>query len=109
MLHPHLPRTLTQREAARVQGFPDAWKIWPVRHSPDLGPGWGKGVPVQAGRWVAKYAHDAIEGNPGPLRGVPLSVYDRKLGKKYGDLVDEFVIDVTNDYKPFAEKIGDRG
>lgn len=109
VLHPHLPRTLTQREAARVQGFPDAWKIWPVRHSPDLGPGWGKGVPVQAGRWVAKYAHDAIEGNPGPLRGVPLSVYDRKLGKKYGDLVDEFVIDVTNDYKPFAEKIGDRG
>jgi site-specific DNA-cytosine methylase len=109
VLHPHLPRTLTQREAARIQGFPDAWKIWPVRHAPDLGPGWGKGVPVHSGRWVADYARRSLSGDPGPITGVPLSVHDKKLGKKYGDMVDEFVIDVTRDYKPFAEKIGDMG
>jgi len=98
VLHPHLGRTLTQREVARVQGFPDAWKIWPVRDAGDLGTGWGKGVPVQAGRWIAHWAKRSVEGKPGPLTGVPLAVHNKKLGIKYGEHPREYVVDVTNDY-----------
>ncbi len=99
VLHPHLPRTLTQREAARIQGFPDDWHIWPVRNAPDLGPGWGKGVPVQAGRWVAYWARKAVEGRPGPLTGVPLIDYNRKLHQTHGDgPPGETVVDTTKDY-----------
>lgn len=110
--HPHLDRTLTQRELARIQGFPDAWKIHPVRHAPDLGPGWGKGVPVHAGRWIAGCAKAALNGNPGSIRGVSLQEYDKgRFMKKKGYSVREreFVIDLTNDYKPFALAFGDHG
>jgi len=96
ILHPTLNRTLTQREAARIQGFPDNWKIWPVRNAADLGPAWGKGVPVQAGQWVASWAYRSLNGNPGPLAGAP-----------FGDDGSERIIEVTNDYKPFAKAIGD--
>ena len=68
IVHPTLPRTLTQREAARIQGFPDAWKIWPVRHAADLGPGWGKGVPVHAGRWIADWRGAPSKANPAASR-----------------------------------------
>lgn len=101
VVHPTLPRTLTQREAARVQGFPDSWKIYPVRNAPDLGPGWGKGVPVQAGKWIGEWAAASLGGNPGPLRGQPLAAYDKKLGQKYGAMNNELIIDVTNDWKQF--------
>lgn len=99
IVHPTLNRTLTQREAARIQGFPDAWKIWPVRNAADLGPGWGKGVPVHAGRWIADWAYQSIQGEPGSLTGMP--------GKECGDR--ELVIDVTAKYKPFTKMIGDPG
>lgn len=91
-VHPHRPRSFTHREAARIQGFPDAWNIWPVRRAPDLGPGWGKGVPVHAGRWIADWAKQSIEGNPGSLRGEPLEDGDR-----------EWIINVTNDYEKFLK------
>lgn len=107
--HPTLDRTLTQRELARIQGFPDAWRIHPVRHAPDLGPGWGKGVPVHAGRWIAEAGRRALEGQPGGIRGVPLSQHDRRLAKKFPDRERELVIDLTNDYKPFALALGDNG
>jgi len=109
ILHPHLPRTLTQREVARVQGFPDDWKIFPVRFAPDLGPAWGKGVPVQAGRWIARWARASLEGEPGPLTGVPLAEYDKRLFKLHGGHDRELVIDTTNDYKPWAAARGDKG
>jgi len=102
VLHPTLPRTLTQREAARIQGFPDSWKIYPVRTAPDLGPGWGKGVPVHAGRWIGEWARKALAGRPGPITGIPIQesrVLNKKLLEKYGSADREFVIDVTNDWK----------
>jgi site-specific DNA-cytosine methylase len=99
VLHPSLPRTLTQREAARIQGFPDAWRIFPVRTAPDLGPGWGKGVPVHAGKWIGEWAKASLEGRPGPMTGVPLALYDKRLASKYDPMDREFVIDVTNDWK----------
>ena len=94
ILHPTLPRTLTQREAARIQGFPDAWKIWPVRDAADLGPAWGKGVPVQTGQWISAWARQSILDRPGSNRGV-------------AQPDGSYVIDVTNDYRPFARAIGD--
>ena len=109
ILHPHLPRTLTQREVARIQGFPDDWKIWPVRHAPDLGPAWGKGVPVQAGRWIARWARASLEGEPGPITGVPLAQHDKRLFAKFGELENELIVDTTADYKPWALARGDRG
>ena len=36
VLHPWQDRTLTHREAARIQGFPDEWKIWPVRTASNI-------------------------------------------------------------------------
>jgi site-specific DNA-cytosine methylase len=107
--HPHLDRTLTHRELARIQGFPDSWKLFGVRHAPDLGPGWGKGVPVHAGKWIAGYARDAINGNPGAVKGAPLSTAFPKLHPKYGSRMDEYIIDFTNDYKPFSTAMGDNG
>lgn len=99
VVHPYLPRFLTHREVARIQGFPDDWSIYGVRNAVDLGPGWGKGVPVQAGRWVARWAREALEGNPGPLTGVPLEQYDKKKAQHYGTREREFIINTTHDYK----------
>lgn len=99
VVHPNQDRTLTNREAARIQGFPDDWKIWPVRYAADLGPAWGKGVPVQAGRWIASYAREALAGNPGPDSGVPLEQFDKKLAKKWGTREREYVMDYTYTYK----------
>jgi site-specific DNA-cytosine methylase len=96
-VHPTQPRSFTHREAARIQGFPDAWKIWPVRNAADLGPGWGKGVPVHAGRWIAYWAKQSIEGNPGSIQGD--AVGDDR----------EYDINITNTYKKFAKAIGDPG
>lgn len=98
VIHPTEPRTFTQREIARIQGFPDAWKIWPVRNAPDLGPGWGKGVPVHAGRWIAHWARQSILGQPGDLAGEVTENGDR-----------ERKIDITESYRPYALKIGDPG
>lgn len=109
VLHPWQDRTLTQREAARIQGFPDDWRIWPVRNASDLGPGWGKGVPVQAGRWVAYWAKQSIEGKPGSDQGVPLAKWHKKLGEQYGPYDTETVIDITYDYRPYSLEFGDRG
>ena len=104
IVHPRLPRTLTQREAARIQGFPDAWKIFPNRKAPDLGPGWGKGVPVQAGEWIGRWARESLEGNPGTVQGVALAAFNRQLHRKYGDNDGERIIDVTNEWKRRAER-----
>jgi len=105
VVHPHLDRLITHREAARIQGFPDDWVIWPQRHAPDMGPGWGKGVPVQAGRWIARWVRAALEGEPGPLVGVPLSQYNRKLGDHYGPRDREFVVNTTFAFRKLTESV----
>lgn len=99
VVHPSEDRLITHREAARIQGFPDDWKIFPVRKAPDVGPGWGKGVPVQAGRWIARWALEALGGTPGTNQGVPLQTYDKKLYAKFGEYENETIINTTNDYK----------
>lgn len=99
VVHPTADRLITHREAARIQGFPDDWMIFPVRDAPDVGPGWGKGVPVQAGRWIARWARAALEGSPGSMTGIPLSAYNKKLSERYGEYENETIVDTTYDFR----------
>jgi site-specific DNA-cytosine methylase len=85
VIHPFLPRTVTHREVARIMGFPDDWRILPLRNVPGLQMTWGKGITVDCGRWIGRWIHDALDGVPGtdpwPMIG------DR-----------EYDINLTNDY-----------
>jgi site-specific DNA-cytosine methylase len=84
-VHPHLPRTLTHREAARIMGFPDDWRIAPLRGQPGLQMTWGKGITVDCGRWIGDWIRCALDGSPGSEAGI--SIGDR-----------EFLIDATHWY-----------
>lgn len=88
VMHPTLPRLLTHREAARIQGFPDAWRIAPLRHAPNVAPTWGKGIPVHAGRWIAGWARESLLGRPGAIRG-------ERIGPR------EHIINLVNVYKQY--------
>ena len=106
ILHPWLPRTLTHREAARIQGFPDAWQIEPLRHmGGTIAATWGKGIPVHAGRWIAHWAKQSIEGNPGSYTDdewpVKLKIKDPNGGRTpIGPREErEYIINVTNDWE----------
>ncbi len=69
VVHPTLPRTLTHREAARVMGFPDDWRILPLRGLPAVASTWGKGITVDCGRWIGSWVSSALSGQPGTQRG----------------------------------------
>lgn len=72
VIHPTEPRLITHREAARIQGFTDAWKIYPVRDVKHLHRTWGKGIPVDAGRWLGYWMKRALDGEPGTMIGQPV-------------------------------------
>lgn len=90
-VHPHVLRTFTHREAARIMGFPDAWKIAPQRWDARLSAVWGKGVPVHSGQWIAEWAKRSLLGEPGSITGRP----EKSPGGPDGALT----IDVTNTWK----------
>jgi site-specific DNA-cytosine methylase len=69
VLHPWENRTITHREAARVMGFPDDWRILPLRGASGLQMTWGKGITVQCGEWIGRWVRDALDGRPGPVTG----------------------------------------
>lgn len=71
VIHPHEPRLITHREAARVMGFPDDWNILPLRGVGNLRATWGKGITVQCGRWIGEQVRRALDGQPGSNVGVP--------------------------------------
>lgn len=104
VVHPWLPRLITHREAARIQGFPDDWHIWAVRHAPDVGPGWGKGVPVQSARWVGHWLRRSLEGSPGSMSGVPLEAYNKRLYGLHGAYDDETVVDTTYAFRSLQQE-----
>lgn len=88
-LHPYEDRTFTHREVARIQGFPDDWRVRPLKGSSGLHMTWGKGIPVDCGKWVGEWIAAALDGNPGSMSGEPRD-----------DAVDrELVINVTNSYR----------
>lgn len=68
-VHPTQPRTFTHREVARIMGFPDDWHAEPLRGVSGVGSTWGKGITVDAGRWIARWVRSCIEGRPGSLTG----------------------------------------
>jgi site-specific DNA-cytosine methylase len=68
-MHPQLDRMLTHRETARIMGFPDDWKIAPLRHHPGLTMTWGKGITVQCGKWIGTALQHALNGLPDLYHG----------------------------------------
>jgi site-specific DNA-cytosine methylase len=77
VLHPWEPRTITHREAARVMGFPDDWRILPLRTQANLRATWGKGITVQCGRWIGDWCRMALDGSPGKVSGVEIGERER--------------------------------
>lgn len=88
VLHPHENRGLTHREVARIQGFPDDWRIRPLKGQTGLHMTWGKGIPVDCGRWIGGWIRSALDGAPGSVAGEPGDQHPR-----------EYVINVTNAYR----------
>ena len=71
-IHPVLPRLLTHREVARIQGFPDSWLIDPMPRTNGTAEGWGKGIPTHCGRWLGNQLTAALLGEPGEDHGVEI-------------------------------------
>lgn len=86
VIHPWLDRMITHREAARILGFPDDWRILPLRGVSGLHLTWGKGITVDCGRWIGEWVRRALDGSPGGHTGSP-------LGER------EWDIDVTHSYR----------
>ena len=76
-LHPSEPRTLTHREVARLMGFPDEWRIEPLRETKGLAHTWGKGVTVDCGRWIGRSVRNAFDGSPDPDTGIEIGDRER--------------------------------
>lgn len=96
-VHPTEPRGFTYREAMRIQGFPDDWRLWPVRDYAPLYKTPGKGVPIDASRWYGHWLSESFAGRPGSMRGVPDRERDR-----------EFVLQVDKGYKTAQARGGYR-
>lgn len=91
VIHPWLDRTITHREAARCLGFPDDWRILPLRRVSGLDMTWGKGITVHCGRWIGEWIRSALDGVPGSYRGEP-------LGER------EWDVDVTHAWRNAARR-----
>jgi site-specific DNA-cytosine methylase len=72
-------RILTQREVARLMGFPDNWLIEPNKKYKYLTAGWGKGVTVDVGRYFGEWVSNSLSGNPGSLRGELIGERERLI------------------------------
>lgn len=90
-LHPLAPRQFTHREVARIMGFPDAWKLNPLRNVRGLPQTHGKGVTVQCGKWIGEWALNSLNGEPGS-----------DIGEEVGDR--ERTINHTNIWKHLRPK-----
>jgi site-specific DNA-cytosine methylase len=94
-IHPTELRLFTLREAFRIQGWPDHWRLWPSRDVATH-PLWaGKAAPVDAARWLGVWVKQALDGQPGSMRGTPVG--DR-----------EFLLDSTHNYRLAPYELGRR-
>lgn len=86
VVHPWEDRLITHREAARVMGFPDDWRIATIPRSSALPLTWGKGITVQCGQWLSTNVKNALDGNPGEIRGTLIGDRERVIEStlKYG-------------------------
>ena len=79
VIHPWSFRPLTGREVLRGQGFPDDWRVSELPNNSKTSMYWGKGIPVQVGRWAATWARQSIEGAPGRVIGRPIGPRERLI------------------------------
>lgn len=91
VMHPDEDRLITHREAARIQGFPDDWLIRPLRGAGGLRLTWGKGIPVDCGRWIGLQIRAALDGQPGADTGTEIGERER-------------LIDVTEAYRAVCDE-----
>lgn len=106
-VHPHVLRTFTHREAARIMGFPDAWKISPQRWDMNLAAVWGKGVPVHSGQWIADWARRSLEGQPGSLVGRPETSPDASPGERVIDVTNHWKTHLGEDWRDYMDRTRD--
>ena len=62
-------RFLTHREAARIMGFVDDWKVGDAKDDKRLHGFWGKGTSVHPAKWVMEWLRNSLDGDPGGIRG----------------------------------------
>lgn len=79
VIHPYHFRPLTVREVMRGQGFPDDWRACDLPTKGVTGAYWGKGIPVQVGRWMGTWVRESIEGAPGRIVGQPIGDRERLI------------------------------
>lgn len=65
----HAGRLLTNRECARVMGFPDSWVVGMAKTDPKLPGFWGKGTSVHPATWVMDWLNRSLNGEPGEMVG----------------------------------------
>jgi hypothetical protein len=63
--HPTIERPLTHREAARLMGMPDAWRLAGMEGSVALGALWGTGPSVPVASWLLGWVGRSLRGEPG--------------------------------------------
>lgn len=78
-IHPFEQRTITHREAARILGFPDDWRILPLRKVTGLSATWGKGITVDCGRWVGTQIRHALLDDPASYTGEEIGERERLI------------------------------
>lgn len=91
VLHPYEDRTITHREVLRIMGYPDDWTVKGIRSASGLQMLWGKGIPVDCGRWISTWVRRALDRNPGTMVRQP-------------DGDREWKLDVTEDYRAFSSE-----
>jgi site-specific DNA-cytosine methylase len=79
VIHPFQFRPLTVREVMRGQGFPDDWRACELPMKGVTGAYWGKGIPVQVGRWMGTWVRESIQGAPGSIVGAPIGDRERLI------------------------------
>jgi len=86
--HPN-QRMYTNREVARIMGFPDSYVVGDAKDDRRLGSFWGKGTSVHPAKWISEWVANSANGNPGTVTGEKLEHGDR-------------VIDISNIWRPVA-------
>jgi len=85
VIHPYHFRPLTVREVMRGQGFPDDWRACDLPVKGVTGAYWGKGIPVQVGRWMGTWVRESIQGAPGQIVGCSIGERERLIDVQRGE------------------------
>ena len=87
--HPTENRLLTFREAARLMGFPDEWKLDEYQAKATNAFWFGKGVLVEVGRWIASAAYDALNKQPQAYSGKPIGEREYLIDAESEEMLEQ--------------------